>query len=1804
MKRLLLYPALIFIFFLLLDQNVLAQGSTIIFSATGDVPYGSNEYPILEQQIVDHNLYSPSKFLIHVGDIKEGTSSCPESIYEDVSAMLKELAVPVYIVPGDNEYNDCSNPTQAWQYWTTYFMNFEENFCGAFATEHQGVRQENFAFVLDGVLFIGINLVGGRVHSQSEWNTRMQQDADWVEFQFQDKISQVRAAVVFAQAGPGNSNRNLFFDQFEQSAADFAKPILFLHGDGHSWKLDKPFPQQNVTRVQVNMGGNEDPVQVTVNMDPTNPWVFKRNPWSNNPPLYNVAPCVEAGADTTITMPASASLHARASDDGVPLNPGNITLAWSKISGPGTVTFGNPSSATTTASFSAAGTYVLRLTANDGALQNYDELAVTVQGTGAYLSINDVEVTEGNSGSVNAVFTVTRSGGAGISFTVNYATADSTATAGSDYTSVSGTLSFSGSTTTRTITVPVLGETLIEPDEYFLVNLSNPSNATISDGKGIGTILNDDFPPPPSISSFTPSEGPVGTEVSISGANFVDVTEVAFNGLAASNYVVESATLIRAFVPPGATTGKIRITTATGMVQSANNFLVKASLALATYGSGSVTLDPPGGIYNAGTVVTLNATADPGWMFIGWAGDLSSTANPETVAMNGDKSIIASFAQEGVGPVVHRETQTGASSDVDTVSLSAPIAGVSGQLYLAAISNRGNIPVASVTGLGLSWSLVRAQCSGRDITGVEIWMALGSVAGGDIVTATFSGSPANAVMAVSRYSGIDMDDPIRVIISGNTNGEEGACADGTDSDFYTFDLPITLSRELVYSAAALRNRTHTPGPGYTEQVEISQGSGSQMAGLAVQDQEAFLPAAIPVAGSLSSDVDWAVAGLILRPGVRFIPNYALTLNTNGSGAVDLDPAGGTYDSARVVTLTAMPDSGWSFSGWSGDLSGVANPDSIVMNSDKTVTATFSELPQYTLTLNQVGAGVVTLTPPGGVYYQSSAVILSAAPDSGYVFSGWSGDLSGSANPDTIIMNGNRTITATFTELQQFALEVDTVGLGAVTLNPPGGLYYDGTVVTLAAVADSGYEFSGWSGDLSGSANPDSILMDTAKHVTAIFTELPRYTLTVNSSGAGSVTLDPAGGTYYAGTAVILIAAPDSGYFFTGWSGDLSGADNPDTLVMDGNKTVTAAFADLASQQFTLTANASGSGSVQLIPPGGIYSGGTTVTATAIPAPGFDFLGWSGELSGSLNPEAVFMDSNKDITAEFALRGEGSVTFEEVATGAASNNTTVTTSAPLTGVNGDLYLAAITSRQNVAVSSVSGLGLTWTLVDAQCAARSVTRVEVWMAQGTPDPSGTVTATLSASVSNLLIAVSRYSGVDPVAPVGAIVSSNTLGIDGACTGGNDTNGYAFNLTTTRDSSVVYAAIAPRNRTHTPGAGYIQRAFRQQGSGGEMAGVAVQDQKFGGPAPVLVNGSLSGVTDWAVIAVEIKPGETGGTPTYTLNVNTSGAGNVILDPPGGYYNDGRVVTLAAAPDSGYVFTGWSGDLTGSANPDSMVMDGNKTVTAIFSPRYTLTVAVNGPGAIELDPPGGIYDSLTVVRLIAIPDSGYGLAGWSGDLSGVANPDSLLMDGNKSVTATFTRQFSLGVSVQGGGAVALDPSGGVYDSLEVVTLTATADSGWVFAGWSGDLSGSANPDSLLMDGNKSVTATFTRQFSLSVSVVGGGAVALDPSGGIYDSLQVVRLTATADSGWVFAGWSGDLSGSANPDSLLMDGDKSVTATFTRQFSLSVSVQGGGAVAFDPPGGIYDSLEVVTLTATADSGWVFAGWSGDLSGFANPDSL
>jgi uncharacterized repeat protein (TIGR02543 family) len=259
-------------------------------------------------------------------------------------------------------------------------------------------------------------------------------------------------------------------------------------------------------------------------------------------------------------------------------------------------------------------------------------------------------------------------------------------------------------------------------------------------------------------------------------------------------------------------------------------------------------------------------------------------------------------------------------------------------------------------------------------------------------------------------------------------------------------------------------------------------------------------------------------------------------------------------------------------------------------------------------------------------------------------------------------------------------------------------------------------------------------------------------------------------------------------------------------------------------------------------------------------------------------------------------------------------------------------------------------------------------------------------------------------------------------------------------------------------------------------------------------------------------------------------------------------QTVTLQATPNTGYSFSGWSGDLTGTANPATLTMDSNKTVTATFTAiTYTLTVSATN-GTVTKTPDQASYTLAQTVTLQATPNAGYSFSGWSGDASGTANPTAVTMNGNKSVTAGFTAAggtYTLTVSATNG-VVTKSPDKASYVYGDVVTLQATANAGYPFSGWSGDASGTANPTTVTMNANKAVTAGFTAAtYTLTVSAV-NGAVTKSPEKASYAYGDVVTLQATGNAGYTFSGWSGDASGTANPTSITMNANKSVTANFT----------------------------------------------------------
>ncbi len=105
--------------------------------------------------------------------------------------------------------------------------------------------------------------------------------------------------------------------------------------------------------------------------------------------VFNLPPLVNAGVDQAIELPNAANLDGTVSDDGLPNPPGGLTTTWSKLSGPGTVIFGNASAVDTTASFSEVGEYVLRLLVDDGELKRWDEVTVTVNSAAVAPAVTD-----------------------------------------------------------------------------------------------------------------------------------------------------------------------------------------------------------------------------------------------------------------------------------------------------------------------------------------------------------------------------------------------------------------------------------------------------------------------------------------------------------------------------------------------------------------------------------------------------------------------------------------------------------------------------------------------------------------------------------------------------------------------------------------------------------------------------------------------------------------------------------------------------------------------------------------------------------------------------------------------------------------------------------------------------------------------------------------------------------------------------------------------------------------------------------------------------------------------------------------------------------------------------------------------------------------------------------------------------------------------------------------------------------------------------------------------------------------------
>ena len=175
--------------------------------------------------------------MIHLGDWNSPVATnCSAQSYADNEVLYNTSSVPVLFVPGDNEYNDCPNPEAALALWKSSLVDFETSNSDwqlpFTVSRHEPDYPENFAFLHENVLFIGINLVEGKIHNEDEWAARQAADLAWIDSNVNENRNEFSRMVVFAHADPDiQSNEPFYTPFFDQVRDSYNFQVLLIHSN-------------------------------------------------------------------------------------------------------------------------------------------------------------------------------------------------------------------------------------------------------------------------------------------------------------------------------------------------------------------------------------------------------------------------------------------------------------------------------------------------------------------------------------------------------------------------------------------------------------------------------------------------------------------------------------------------------------------------------------------------------------------------------------------------------------------------------------------------------------------------------------------------------------------------------------------------------------------------------------------------------------------------------------------------------------------------------------------------------------------------------------------------------------------------------------------------------------------------------------------------------------------------------------------------------------------------------------------------------------------------------------------------------------------------------------------------------------------------------------------------------------------------------------------------------------------------------------------------------------------------------------
>ena len=778
---------------------------------------------------------------------------------------------------------------------------------------------------------------------------------------------------------------------------------------------------------------------------------------------------------------------------------------------------------------------------------------------------------------------------------------------------------------------------------------------------------------------------------------------------------------------------------------------------------------------------------------------------------------------------------------------------------------------------------------------------------------------------------------------------------------------------------------------------------------------------------------------------------------------------------------------------------------------------------YELVVSIEGNGSVVIAPEETIYEEGTEVSLRAEPAEGWLLEKWTGDATGSDTAIVITMDCDKTITASF-KLERYTVSFfvsDSEGSVEGALVSFAGEERE----TDAQGKVEFYEISPGSKDyvitkLGYEELAGNVIVNSDKTVDIVLVE-KTYELTTLVSGEGSISRSIKKEKYNHGEIIELTAIPASGWNFSGWTGDLEGSLNPTQITMDNDKTVTANF--LEHQQFVEAyANPEDGGAVS---GGGAYGYGNEALLTAEASECYMFSGWyeNDQLVSEDREYRFTVFNDRVIEARFVasvLSKDFKFILESAFFGC-KYEVRLELDQVITKVRfiyPDIDPEIQTPIPEEAIPNGNGvvdLSSFWTNRDAQAV-----MIVCYVGDEVVSQCEAVLSKENLAEFEIVFSVSN----DSVPLQGANVSFNG---ESQLT---DSQGWA-----------VFSEVPVGNRAYT-----VSKTGYENSTGS----VNVDSDKS-------VNVSLA-------------------KKTYTLSTNTIGQGSVSKNPDKSTYTHGEIVLLTAIPSTGWNFTGWSEDLSGTANPANITMDSNKTVTATFTiKKYTITASANPPAGGTITGAGS-YNHADTVNLVATQSEGYEFINWTENGVEVSTNTtySFTATANRTLVANFRlKTYTITATAGAGGSI--NPAGNVnvtHGSNQSFTIT--PDTGYDIEDVKVDGVSVGAVSSYTFNNvtaNHTISVTFKlKTYTLTTNVVGQGTVTKNPDKATYTHGEVVQLTANPSAGWAFNIWSGDLSGSANPANLTMNGNKTVTADFVRVYTVTFNVsdnQGvvqGANVAFN----------------------------------------